>query len=205
MSRFGSMLGGGTQGGGNGSASVRDFVKKNPDFMKMDASQRNKALMQFKSNAVREEAMRSGSNRGNFKLPGTSGEETELSASAQAIIEKMIAKQVKKNQTEMIAIKAGWFNGGRINKKGEIFDSYNRKVGEVNHKTKEVKIGFHTIGKYKQGHGFTQKMEKAVKALDPKNKPSGGIFGSMGGSTTSNSSWSFGSASGDDPMGGFYG
>lgn len=142
-------MGGGSRSGNGGNSSViRDFVKKNPNFMKLNATQRNEMLMEVQLQAKQKEIMmRKGSN-GGFRLPGTSGGEAEMSESYKHTIEKMMEKKFQDRKIEILKVKPVHFNGGRIDSEGRIYDQRGKKVGQINLTNSEITLGGSKLGKY---------------------------------------------------------
>lgn len=195
MSRLGSMLGGGA--GGKSSAKrnvIGDFAKKNPDFMKLDASKRNELLMtmQAEARAVELSSRKGGS--GGFQLPGTAAkkEEKELSKTAKDMMEALLKKQLKKRQKEVVSIRACWFGNGRIDSKGRIFDANNKEIGKIDQDTMKITIGWTNMGKYKDDSFTLTKLSNKIAVMNaPASSGGGGLGGGMGnfyGSSDSGSS-----------------
>ncbi len=187
MSRFSNMMSGksgnakkpGAMGGR--ATSIGDFAKKNPDLMKMDASQRQQLMTQFIMDAKMAEmgTRKAGSN---FRLPGASAaqqkDEKELSKSAKEMLEKMIQKQIKKREKKVVAIRACWFGNGRITKDGKICDAGGKEVGRIDPETMRITMGMSFMGKYKDDSFTLTKLQRKIEQM---NAPKGGAAASSTG------------------------
>jgi Sec7-like guanine-nucleotide exchange factor len=189
MSRFGGMMSGGVNAGRSGKGTIREFVKQNPNYMKMSSEERTQKLMEFKFNAMYKElALKSLNGKGNgFKLPGTSEpEKKEMSKTAQMMLEKMAMKQAKQMAEKMASkrkqvttIEPKFFNGGRIDSRGTIYDAMGKAVGSINNKTLQIWFGNKSIGKYKDSSFCITKIERAVQELT--RQKATGMIGMWGG------------------------
>ncbi len=181
---------GGTKGGAK-KGSIGDFAKKNPDFMKMDPGKRNELLMNLKMDSKKAE-LATRKPGGSFQLPGAASAEKELSKSAKDMIEKMIQKQIKKRQKEVVSIRACWFGNGRITKDGKIYDASNKLVGQIDKETMKIRIGMMTIGKYKDDSFTLTKLQRKLDSMGAAQKkaaPAIGIGNFYGTADSSTTSW----------------
>lgn len=188
MSRFGilgSKSGTAKSGAAGGrTTSIGDFAKKNPDLMKMDASQRQQLMTQFITDAKMAELGSRKANKG-FQLPGTAPakapDEKDLSKSAKQMLEQMIQKQIKKRKKEVVAIRACWFGNGRITKDGKILDGNNKQVGTIDPETMRITVGMSFMGKYKDDSFTLTKLQRKIEQMNaPKAGFGGGSSGGVG-------------------------
>ncbi len=138
-SAAGNKSAAGNQNNGSSSSSViKQFVKDNPDFMHLDASQRNALLLEVKLQAKQKEIM----------MRGSRGNNGEMSESYKHTIEKMMEKRFQKRKVEIMQIKPVWFNGGHIDKRGVIYDEKGLKVGKIDQVSRDIILDGNKYGKY---------------------------------------------------------
>jgi hypothetical protein len=191
MSKFSSLLGGKSSTGKAPRGSISEFVKKNPDFMKLDASQRNELLINLKMESkMAELSERKGS--GGFRVGGAEIPDKEMSRSAKEMMEKIIQKQLQKRKKGVVAIRACWFGNGRIAGDGKIYDADNKVVGKIDGDSLKVTIGNSLMGEYADSSYFLTKISRKIAGMNGTNASSGsgsGIsLGNFYGTADTNSS-----------------
>ncbi|MCI5050307.1 MAG: hypothetical protein MRY32_08270 [Rickettsiales bacterium] len=228
MSRFTPQLPSHYTDKNNGKSAKAQFMKamqkglKNP--AEQDAKARYKEILSEKMASVQKEAMKGA--KYSFQLPGTDASECrKLSKGAQEILEKVAEKQAKREQKkrerkmDKVAVKAKYFTGmqgGRIDNKGQIYDSAGQVIMKVDTKTGKIKNAAtgSTLAKYRPNCGYTEHRICELIARHDTTKKDGWYAGSTdmssiyGTNTSNNSGWGDSGSGGSSiwgDTGGFWG
>lgn len=162
-----------------------------------DPQERYNDMYQQKVKEMKAKAMKGA--KYTFNLPGTDPSQCrQLSKGAQEIIEKIAEKQAKREEKRMkkadkIKISPKHFSGnqgGRIDGRGQVFDSAGQLIMTVDKKTGKIKHrNGNTVGKYNPGCTYSEHRLCELIASYDTTKNAGWYAGSQGHSSASGGVW----------------
>lgn len=164
-----------------------------------DPQERYNEIYKEKVKELRDKAMKGA--KYTFQLPGTDASQCQqLSKGAQEIIEKIAEKRAKREEkkmkkADMIKITAKHFTGvqgGRIDARGQVFDSAGQVVMTVDKKTGKIKHrNGNTVGKYNPGCTYSEHRLAELVAHYDTTKNAGWYAGTGGhaGHSSHGSGW----------------